>query len=75
VLQDLEPPGHGVDRTVTADLRTMIMVWMGDIPMHRARKSGAVSPDGPRTLVRAFPAWLRLSVLAGVERPSGPSAF
>jgi DNA-binding HxlR family transcriptional regulator len=66
----LSDPGHGVALTVDADLRTLIMVWMGDLPLDRALGSGAVAVSGPRALVRAFPSWLRLNLLAGVERPA-----
>jgi DNA-binding HxlR family transcriptional regulator len=65
----LSDPGFGVDLLVDADLRTMIMVWMGDVPLTDALRAGRVVVTGTPALERAFPRWLRLSVLAGVERP------
>lgn len=65
----LSDPGGGTQLTVDADLRSMIMVWMGDLPMDRALRSGAVTLAGPTELTRAFPTWLRLNSLAGVPRP------
>lgn len=65
----LTDPGFGVDLVVDADLRTMIMVWMGDLPLAQALRAEAVTVTGPPALERAFPRWLRLNVLAGVERP------
>jgi DNA-binding HxlR family transcriptional regulator len=65
----LSDPGFGVDLVVDADLRTMIMVWMGDVTLAAALRAGAVAISGSPALARAFPGWLRLSVLAGVERP------
>jgi DNA-binding HxlR family transcriptional regulator len=66
----LTDPGFGVDLVVAADLRTMIMVWMGDVPLAAALRSGGVTVTGAPALERAFPRWLRLNLLAGVERPS-----
>lgn len=65
----LTDPG-GVDLTVEADLRSMIMVWMGDLPLRQALGSGAIAVTGPRSLVRAFPGWLQLNSLADVPRPA-----
>jgi DNA-binding HxlR family transcriptional regulator len=65
----LSDPGHGVDLIVDADLRSMIMVWMGDLPFDRALRAGVVAVNGPHALVRAFPSWLQLNLLAHVERP------
>lgn len=68
----LSDPGFGVDLVVAADLRTMIMVWMGDVPFAEALRAGGVVVTGAPALERAFPRWLRLSVLADVERPGSP---
>jgi DNA-binding HxlR family transcriptional regulator len=70
----LSDPGYDVDLAVDADLRSLIMVWMGDLPLHRVLRSGAVTVSGARPLVRAFPGWLRLNLLAGVERPAPAAA-
>ncbi len=65
----LSDPGFGIDLTVDADLRSMILVWMGDRPLGPTMRSGAISVNGPRALVRAFPSWLRLNLLADAPRP------
>lgn len=65
----LSDPGFDVNLVVDADLRSMIMVWMGDLPFADAVRAGAVRVDGPRPLVRGFPRWLKLNLLANVERP------
>ncbi|MPZ84457.1 MAG: hypothetical protein GEV28_30335 [Actinophytocola sp.] len=67
----LSDPGFGIDLVVDADLRTMIMVWMGDIPFADALRTGGMVVSGRPALERAFPGWLRLSLLADVARPSG----
>ncbi|HWM03753.1 MAG TPA: helix-turn-helix domain-containing protein [Actinophytocola sp.] len=66
----LSDPGFGVDLVVDADLRTMIMVWMGDRPFAEALRTGGVAVTGQPALERAFPGWLRLNVLADVARPT-----
>lgn len=65
----LKDPGYEVDLHVTADLEAFIKVWMGDIRLTVAIRDGRVTLDGPRRLVQAFPGWLKLNLLAGIERP------
>ena len=64
----LRDPGFPVDVVGTADLRTLTRVWMGDVPMAAAVRAGSIRLEGPPSLVRAFPTWLRLSSFARVER-------
>jgi DNA-binding HxlR family transcriptional regulator len=68
----MQDPGHSVDAYVTADLRAMIEVWMGDTPLSRARRSKHVEVLGNRHLLRSIGKWLPLSELAGV-RPRNPT--
>ena len=55
---------------MTADLRALIEIWMGDRSLSRARKSRTVEILGTRSLVRSIGEWLPLNELAGV-RPIG----
>lgn len=64
----LKDPGFPVDLVVSADLRTLTRIWMGDVPLAEPVRAGLIRLDGPRALVRAFPTWLRLSGFATVER-------
>ena len=64
----LKDPGFPIDVVVTADLRTLTRVWMGDVPLAEVLRAGSIRLDGPPSFVRAFPAWLRLSSFAGIER-------
>jgi hypothetical protein len=64
----LKDPGFLVDVVVSADLRTLTRVWMGDLRLAETVRAGLIRLDGPPPLVRAFPAWLTLSSFAGVER-------
>ena len=63
-------PGHPVTTTVESDLRTLIMVWRGDLGWSQALRSGGLELHGPVHVRRAVPRWLRLSVFAPVPRPT-----
>ncbi len=54
----LVDPGREVDLRVTADLRALTEVWMGDRSMASACQAGLIELLGPPALVRRFPAWL-----------------
>ncbi|MEU7762448.1 MULTISPECIES: winged helix-turn-helix transcriptional regulator [Micromonospora] len=62
-------PGHDVAVTVTADLRALVQVWMGDLEWAAALRGGAVELAGPEALRRAAPGWFTLSPFAAVPRP------
>jgi len=64
----LRDPGFQVDIVVSADLRALIRVWLGDVRLAETVRAGLIRLEGPSSLVRAFPTWLKLSALAGVER-------
>jgi DNA-binding HxlR family transcriptional regulator len=66
----LKSPGYEVDLVVDADLATLTKVWMGEVRLGDAMRSGLVRLKGTTALVRAFPGWLALSGFAGVERPN-----
>jgi DNA-binding HxlR family transcriptional regulator len=61
-------PGFEVDLFVETDSRTVTWVWYGDLPLRRALADGRIALHGPRRLRDAFPSWLQLSLIAGVER-------
>lgn len=69
----LHDPGFGVDLSVRTDVVTMANVWVGDLGLEGAIRSRGIVLEGPSHLRRAFPKWLRLSLFAAVERPSGRS--
>ena len=67
----LSDPGFGVDVTVNADPKTLTAVWMGDLDVAAATRSGEIELNGARLLVRSFPKWFGLHPLfSGVEHPS-----
>ena len=66
----LTNPGQEVDLIIRTHIKTMTQVWMGDLQIAAALKSGKIKLDGPSKLQRAFPGWLGLSLFAAVPRPA-----
>ena len=62
-------PGFDVRVAVETDLRTLTLVWRGDLSWTSAQQSGALELIGGSTERRAFPGWLKLSPLAPTPRP------
>jgi DNA-binding HxlR family transcriptional regulator len=65
-----QDPGYPVTLTVTAELRTMVDIWMGSLQWNAAVRTGAVQVDGPTAFRRAFAGWFTLSDFAPVPRPA-----
>lgn len=63
----LQDPGFEVDLTVAADLRTMTRVWMGDLAIADALRTGALRLLGSPVLRLSFPDWIGLSIFAHVQ--------
>ncbi len=63
-------PGFGVAVTVTANLRSLVRVWRGDLTWSGALRAGDIEVQGPEALRRAVPAWFTLSGFAEVPRPA-----
>jgi DNA-binding HxlR family transcriptional regulator len=59
-------PGFDVHVTITSNLRSLYQVWLGTVPVTDAIRSGAVSFDGPKALVRRMPSVLQLSPVAPI---------
>lgn len=64
-----DDPGRPVSVTITADLRTMVQVWRGDLAWSAALGAGRLDVQGPEKLRRAVPSWFTLSAFAAVPRP------
>ena len=67
-------PGFEVDLVVAGKLRALIGVWLGDVAMAAALRSGELRIEGPSALARAFPGWPKRSAFATVERPTATAA-
>jgi DNA-binding HxlR family transcriptional regulator len=62
----LKAPDSSIDLYLEATLTDMIYVWRGDLPLPRALEDGRLQVDGEAELVRLFPQWLGISVLAHI---------
>jgi len=69
----LKDPGGDVDLWASVDLGAFARVWLGDLDLAEALRTGAIELTGPRALARAFPSWFLLSPLAAVPRPPAPA--
>jgi DNA-binding HxlR family transcriptional regulator len=61
-------PGHPEHAWVETDLRSLTMIWRGDLGWPEALRSGRVEIHGPGWARRAVPGWLGQSPLARVPR-------
>lgn len=64
----LRDPGHEVNLHLSADLRSLVEVWMGRESMSEAARAGRLKLDGPPVLVASFQKSLKLSVFARAAR-------
>jgi hypothetical protein len=65
-----EDPGHAVRVSVEASLRTLTLIWRGDLSWAAALRSGELVLRGEPQARRALPRWFTLSAVAGTPRPS-----
>lgn len=66
----LKDPGHEVDVSVRADLLTFVECWRGFRDLRQEIGAGRIVLRGSREACRAFPDWLKLSMLAPYGRKS-----
>ena len=63
-------PGYEVAGTIEASLRTLTLIWRGDVSWQHALLDGRVGVTGPADVRRRIPSWLGQSTLAAVPRPA-----
>jgi len=63
----LHDPGYEIDLRIQSDLETMTRVWMGDIDIPVALRSGDLKLDGAANLRLSFQDWIGLSLFAHVD--------
>jgi len=62
-------PGKDVDLYVTADIRTMVEVWMGDLSLRQCLKAERIEVVGDAHLARRMSKWFGFSMFSEVPRP------
>ena len=62
-------PGFPEDVVVTTDRETLALWHSGTLPYRQAIRSGRMTIEGPRELVRTFPDWMPISTFAN-EAPA-----
>lgn len=59
----LKNPGYAVDLAIAAEIRDLVKVWMGGVPLRTALKTGAIRLEGARNVVRGFSQWFGVSMV------------
>jgi DNA-binding HxlR family transcriptional regulator len=59
-------PGFGIDLYVATDLQTMTRVWMGEMPVALAIRTGLIELEGRPEFRKCFERWLGLSAYANI---------
>jgi DNA-binding HxlR family transcriptional regulator len=67
-------PGFDIDATIETDLRTLTMIWMGDLDWPGAMDRELVRVSGQRSVTRQIPRWIGQNDLASVQRAGTPGA-
>lgn len=63
-------PGHPVTTTVETDLRTLTLVWRGELSWSQSQKTGALTVRGPVHARRSLPRWLPKTTITALPRPA-----
>ena len=66
----LKNPGYDVDLSLVTSIRTMAMIYLGQVEPDVAVRSGLIALDGSRALARTFPTWCPRSSFAAAARPA-----
>ena len=63
----ISDPRFDVDLYVTTDVRTLTLVWNGDLRLSAMVEDGSIELHGSNKLRSAFQSWLQLGLFASVE--------
>src|SRR5262245_31594586 len=63
----LDDPGHDVDLSVYTDLRTLAEVFMGDLPLGRAKSNDRFTLVGNSDVVKSMPKWFGLMPFSHIK--------
>jgi DNA-binding HxlR family transcriptional regulator len=57
-------PGKNVDAYFTCTVRTLVDIWMGDLPYKKAIREGLLKAVGSEALTRNIFSWMNISIFA-----------
>ena len=66
----LKDPGHEVNLHILTDLKTLTGVWMGDLSLGQAIRSGQIKVSGAQELRSSMSAWLGTNYFADIKPAS-----
>lgn len=70
----LKDPGFEVDLLLTADLKSMVEIWLGQLAFDDAIRARRLTLEGARALAATFQRCMKLSLFAHAAQPPRPHA-
>lgn len=67
-----EDPGRNVDLYITANIRTLVNVWQGNLDIHTALNNQSIKTHGVRHLINTMPNWFGVCLYKDIE-PGDPA--
>jgi DNA-binding HxlR family transcriptional regulator len=66
-----EDPGRNVDLFITANIRTLVNVWQGNLDIYTALNNQSIKTHGVRHLINTMPNWFGVCLYKDIE-PGDP---
>ena len=63
-----DDPGKDADLFITADVRTLVEIWEGDLDIRKALDNESVKVNGLRHLIRTIPDWFGVCIYKEIKR-------
>jgi DNA-binding HxlR family transcriptional regulator len=63
-----DDPGKDADLFITADVRTIVEIWEGDLDIRKALDNESVKVNGLRHLIRTMPDWFGVCIYKEIKR-------
>jgi len=67
-----EDPGRNVDLYITADIRTLVNVWQGNLDIYTALNNQSIKAHGVRHLINTMPNWFGVCLYKDIK-PGDPA--
>jgi DNA-binding HxlR family transcriptional regulator len=63
-----DDPGKEADLFITADVRTLVQIWEGDLDIRTALEDDSLKVNGLRHLIRTMPDWFGVCIYSKIKR-------